>query len=49
MSKQGRTVAIAAAVVLGAWLVLVFSSKGVLVYGDAPDKGLSSRAQRGIS
>lgn len=37
MSKKGRIAVIAAAVVLGAWLVLVFSSKGVLVYGNAPD------------
>jgi hypothetical protein len=37
MSKQGKIVTITAAIVLGAWLTLVFSSKGLLVYGKAPD------------
>ena len=36
MSKQKRTLVILAAAVLGAWLALFFSNKGLLVYGDKP-------------
>ena len=36
MSKQKRTLVIVAAALLGAWLALFFSSKGILVYGDKP-------------
>jgi hypothetical protein len=37
MSKPKRTLVILAAAVLGAWLALFFSNKGLLVYGDKPD------------
>ena len=37
MSKPNRTLFIVIAVVLGAWLVLFFSNKGLLVWGDKPD------------
>ena len=37
MTKQNKTIAIVAGVALGAWLVLVFSNKGFLVWGDKPE------------
>lgn len=37
MAKQNRVLFVVVAVVLGLWLLLFFSSKGLLIWGDTPD------------
>jgi hypothetical protein len=37
MARQNRTLFIVIAVVLGLWLALFFSNKGLLIWGDPPE------------
>ena len=37
MTRKNRTLYVVAAVVLGLWLALFFSNKGLLIWGDTPD------------
>lgn len=37
MTRQNRTLYIVVAVVLGLWLALFVSNKGLLIWGDQPD------------